>query len=1268
MASKLTKDGLILPDTGDFKQEKTVISVEGVEADSEGKIVLSSDQNKTLDQRMTEIDNTVDGRLLDIENRLSSVESGPTNLFLDSSLIVIQSQEITDWTYGPNNNETYPVVDHAVPEFENFFDNHLNKNKLSIHTGDSYSEVLIDDLKSFFDTPNELSTTLGAPVNQQEVFNNWTRFSHWDGISRGNDGVGSTSGAFPANASDTQAWVYDATTGDIVCTKNTDTLTGFVSQQKYEDYFYQTTLSSTAIDNDIISVVLAFVIDPDGTEHTITAVRLTSLQFNLVLDAGQHPYNDMVAAAYTDAQMTAYTPTTSWLGTPSAWALVYNLGQSNAKVLANGDSTAPALWVGDTTANHSQTTGDDTLYAWGDGNHDNSTDDGTSINTTVVRVRRQGNGFEAWCSQWNQSDIDGATRLTLDLDSDPDLLRFKGKQSYGVSSMSQESARFSNQKFAETEFTFWYDSSDNDNRNVFQLRNNDLILKQYSPYAGSEHFKVYRIDLHPESTDPSPSSSGTVTSVNNVLPDYSGNVTIDVGSGGSGTVTSVNNVQPDSNGNVTIDVSSGGGFTTEPFTDISDTGSLSIGFLRDKKVYFARSDGGVGFGDQLNYKNLNPAANIPSFSEYSFPKDIKKFWIGHTLGVILTEDGDLYTWGLNEYGECGHGSTDQILEPTKISSLGSSVVDFYPPTSYYSHWTNTSSIGLEEIRLFIKKNDGTIWGCGYNSNGALGLGDTTNRTSFTEITSAGTNPLSVWNLGQQAGCLVVQKSDFKILVSGLNRGGHLGDGTEGTGNKITTLTDLTSNWNNSGEDRFLVKAMGSFGREDYTSLLMAFSTSPDLTNSTATCFLRSCGDNRYGQLGLGNTTDITTPSTVNTTGSFKDLYYFGHYYGGVVLLNHSGNLYSWGYNTHGQVANGNFTHVDSPNLSESQVSRLLNVTQGPAGTGEVSIFIEKSDGLVYSTGYNGSGQLGQGFQYATGNSSGYRRVKLPYDVTVVSIGCLTTNPNDQTVVCSTDDGSLFMWGYVSSNYVSAYSLSLLQGHTPYKFYENDAAVVYNQTSSSVTVTSVNNVQPDSNGNVTIDVGSGTVTSVNNVQPDSNGNVTIDVSSGGGGGFTNMEVFTASGSWNVPAGVDKIKLTVTGAGENTANGTGGGAGGTAIGIFSVSADDELIITVSPTRAYSSSANPNYSQVSITGKNGYIRGSSATWVTTGGQGTNSLSGLIPGTFLGIRGGSSAMGNSTLQGNTDGAASIYGSGPAYGGGAAGNSTTGTNNAGQGVVIVEY
>ena len=35
----------------------------------------------------------------------------------------------------------------------------------------------------------------------------------------------------------------------------------------------------------------------------------------------------------------------------------------------------------------------------------------------------------------------------------------------------------------------------------------------------------------------------------------------------------------------------------------------------------------------------------------------------------------------------------------------------------------------------ILKNDGTLWGCGYNTNGELGLGDGNNKYTFTEVTT-----------------------------------------------------------------------------------------------------------------------------------------------------------------------------------------------------------------------------------------------------------------------------------------------------------------------------------------------------------------------------------------------------------------------------------------------------------------------------------------------------------------------------------------------------
>ena len=48
------------------------------------------------------------------------------------------------------------------------------------------------------------------------------------------------------------------------------------------------------------------------------------------------------------------------------------------------------------------------------------------------------------------------------------------------------------------------------------------------------------------------------------------------------------------------------------------------------------------------------------------------------------------------------------------------------------------------------------------------------------------------------------------------------------------------------------------------------------------------------------------------------------------------------------------------------------------------------------------------------------------------------------------------------------------------------------TKNTGTVTAVNNVEPDAEGNVTLDIPQGTVKSVNNVEPDANGNVALDV--------------------------------------------------------------------------------------------------------------------------------------------------------------------------------
>ena len=209
----------------------------------------------------------------------------------------------------------------------------------------------------------------------------------------------------------------------------------------------------------------------------------------------------------------------------------------------------------------------------------------------------------------------------------------------------------------------------------------------------------------------------------------------------------------------------------------------------------------------------------------------------------------------------------------------------------------------------------------------------------------------------------------------------------------------------------------------------------------------------------------------------------------------------------------------------------------------------------------------------------------------------------------------------------------------------------------------------------------------------------------GGGFSNIAVLTSGTSWTAPAGVTKIKVTVTGGGGGGGGtssslgraGGGGAAGGTAIKIF----------TVVPATSYTYSIGAAGTAGTSGGGAGGTGGNSTfivspTTVTGGGGGggaggnTGSISGGTGGTatngdmnIVGGGGGGGAPGagyEQTPSGKGGGSfwgggapsgasstgtfagvtATTYGTG---GSGASSNNTSGAGGAGfQGVILIEY
>ena len=107
-----------------------------------------------------------------------------------------------------------------------------------------------------------------------------------------------------------------------------------------------------------------------------------------------------------------------------------------------------------------------------------------------------------------------------------------------------------------------------------------------------------------------------------------------------------------------------------------------------------------------------------------------------------------------------------------------------------------------------------------------------------------------------------------------------------------------------------------------------------------------------------------------------------------------GALFSWGYNAKGLLGNGTTISYSSP----IQVGSLTNWKQLSCG-GQYSQAAIKTDGTLWTCGYNGSGQLGNGSISA---QSSPIQVGLLTNWKQVSAG--------QAAAAIKTDGTLWMWG------------------------------------------------------------------------------------------------------------------------------------------------------------------------------------------------------------------------------------------------------------------
>jgi len=235
----------------------------------------------------------------------------------------------------------------------------------------------------------------------------------------------------------------------------------------------------------------------------------------------------------------------------------------------------------------------------------------------------------------------------------------------------------------------------------------------------------------------------------------------------------------------------------------------------------------------------------------------------------------------------------------------------------------------------IKRTPIIFYSAGYNENGELGLGNNNDYVQNTILYAIFDNDIMITQIACGDNHTIFLASDNKVYGVGLNTSKQLG---------IENIIDLT------------IKEIEYFSSNSITITQIA-------CGANHTIFLASdnkvysCGNNTYGQLCLGFNSDSTLP---------QEITYFSYLYititqiacgsNHTIFLASDNKVYSCGNNEFGQLGLENFNNQSTPREVNYFTDYVITITQIACGANH-TIFLA-SDNKVYSCGNNDFGQLG----------------------------------------------------------------------------------------------------------------------------------------------------------------------------------------------------------------------------------------------------------------------------------------------------------------------
>ncbi|MDR2151649.1 MAG: hypothetical protein LBO72_02405 [Helicobacteraceae bacterium] len=358
----------------------------------------------------------------------------------------------------------------------------------------------------------------------------------------------------------------------------------------------------------------------------------------------------------------------------------------------------------------------------------------------------------------------------------------------------------------------------------------------------------------------------------------------------------------------------------------------SLALDGDGKVYAtgANWSGQLGLGGNITDSNAFTLVTLLA------DKNITAIAAGYRHSLAIDSDGKVYATGFNGYGQLGLGDTDDRKTFVEIASLkGKKIV----------------SVAAGDHDSFAIGDNGKVYATGENRDGQLGLGDTSDRKTFVEIASLkGKKIIAVAAGGAHSLAL---SDDGKVYATSANR---LGDKAS-----LKTFTEITS----LSDKKIIAVAAGG-----------GHSLALDESGK-----VYAAGANIKGRLGLGDEKYSKTFVEVGGGISGKKIVSVAAGDRNSFAIGDNGKVYATGENRDGQLGLGDTddrkTFVEIASLSDKNITAI-------AAGGAHSLALSDDD--IYAAGKNIYGQLGLGYDEYHGSFVQSKLVNNARIISIVAVG------------------------------------------------------------------------------------------------------------------------------------------------------------------------------------------------------------------------------------------------------------------------------------------